>query len=85
MDRWRHLGVQDVEKQVAFDRAFAAYLGEHGIACLNVTNDLIDEARKSKQRMYYWLDIHWTADGNRVVARSVADWLAARPEWAKSL
>jgi hypothetical protein len=81
MGRWRHLGVQDVEQQVAFDRAFGEYLGQHGITCLNLTDVLIDEARRSRQRMYYWLDIHWTADGNRVVAQAVSDWLSARPEW----
>jgi hypothetical protein len=83
--RWRHLGVQDVETQTAFDRAFGEYLGKRGFTCLNLTEALIDEARKSHQRMYYWLDIHWTADGNHVAARAVADWLAARPEWAKRL
>jgi lysophospholipase L1-like esterase len=85
LERWRHMGVQDVERQVAFDRAFGQYLGERGFTCLNLTEALVDEARTSKHRMYYWLDIHWTADGNRVVARTVADWLAARPEWAKRL
>jgi hypothetical protein len=83
MDRWRHLGVQDVETQVAFNRAFAAYLGERGFQCLDLTDDLIDEARESHQRMYYWLDIHWTPEGNRAAARTVADWLAARPELAR--
>jgi hypothetical protein len=76
MDRWRHLGVRDVEKQVAFNRAFSNYLGEHGIPCLNVTDDLVAAARQSDHRLYYWLDIHWTADGNRLVAQSVANWLA---------
>jgi lysophospholipase L1-like esterase len=77
--------VREVEKQVAFDKAFADYLVAQGISCLNVTDDLVAEARRSDNRMYYWLDIHWTADGNRLVAQSVADFLASRPDWAKHL
>jgi hypothetical protein len=83
MARWRHLGVMDVATQVAFEKAFAGYLNENGVACLDATEDLVGEARRSSHRMYYWLDIHWTAEGNRVVAQSVATWLAARPEWAR--
>jgi hypothetical protein len=83
IDRWGHLGVQDVERQVAFDRAFCRHLDERGIACLNLTPELIDRARQGGRRLYYWLDIHWTPEGNRVAARATADWLLARPQWAK--
>lgn len=83
MDRWRHLGVQDVERQVEFDRRFADFLNERNVTCLNVTQRLIDEARGSPEPLYYWLDVHWTPAGNRAVARAVADWLIANPERAR--
>jgi hypothetical protein len=77
MARWRHQGVRDgdVEKQLAFDRAFIGYMQSRGTACLDVTQTLIDEAQKSHDRMYYWLDVHWTPAGNTVVAKAIADFL----------
>jgi hypothetical protein len=71
--RWRHLGVQDVEGQMAFDAAFVEYLNGISIPCLDATGELRRAA--ATERLYYWLDIHWTAAGNRVTARTVADHL----------
>jgi hypothetical protein len=79
LSRWKHLGVHDVPSQVAFDEAFCRHLREaRAVACLNVTQDLVEAAQKG-ERLYFWLDIHWTPAGNRVVAESVARSLLARP------
>ncbi len=72
MPRWRHLGVRDVESQKAFDAAYCAHLATRGIRCLDVTPELVEAARGG-ERLYYWVDIHWTPLGNRVAARAVAD------------
>jgi hypothetical protein len=82
MSRWRHLGVRDVGKQRAFDEAFAEYLRQRGLACLDVTQRLIDTARSSGERLYYWLDVHWTRAGNAAVAAALAECLLADPRWA---
>jgi lysophospholipase L1-like esterase len=81
--RWQHLGVRDVQRQVEFDREFAHYLNQRGIPCVNLTQELVNEAARGGQRLYYWLDVHWTPEGNRVAARGVADWLANRREWGE--
>jgi hypothetical protein len=72
MSRWRHLGVADVDGQIAFNREFCACLARQGIVCVDATEDLVREAREQDERLYYWLDIHWTPKGNRVAAQSVA-------------
>ncbi|MBU2548338.1 MAG: hypothetical protein KKB20_08020 [Proteobacteria bacterium] len=77
--RWRHLGDVDPEGQNAFDRVFCEYLNsEMNIPCLNATPDLIRAAGQGR-RLYYFIDVHWTPLGNRVVARAVADYLLSRP------
>lgn len=78
ISRWKHLGVQDVDGQIAFNEKFCGYLDQQSIPCLNITQDLIGEAQHSKERLYYWLDIHWTPKGNRVAAQSVARYLVSR-------
>ncbi len=72
--RWRHLGVRDVASQMRFDAAFCEHLSGQGIPCLDVTPAL-RRAAGSGERLYYWLDIHWTPGGNAVVARAVAEHL----------
>ncbi len=74
--RWRHLGLKDVEAQRAFDAAFVNYLDERNIPSVNITDDLRDAAKDGK-RLYYWLDIHWTPEGNEAAAQAVAKALAA--------
>jgi len=76
--RWSHLGVRNVAAQIAFDDAFCRYLDARGIRCLNVTPDLVEAAREKNERLYYWLDIHWTPQGNLVAATAVAGGLLDR-------
>jgi hypothetical protein len=80
--RWKHQGVNegDSQKQIAFDRAFIAYLESRGIHCLDLSQPLIDAA--PKQRLHYWLDVHWTPAGNALVAQAMADYLKANENWA---
>jgi len=72
MIRWRHLGVGDVDTQIVVNDRFCGYLNQVAIPCLNITRDLIDGAAVSDSRLYYWLDIHWTAKGNHIAAEAVA-------------
>jgi hypothetical protein len=75
--RWRHLGIRDIPRQMAFDAAFVLYLNEQQIPSIDITQQLKDSAVVGK-RMYYWLDIHWTAAGNAAAARIVAEYLIGR-------
>ena len=70
--RWRHLGVRNIRGQQNFDAAFERYLNQHQIPVVNITRDLQIAAKKG-QRLYYWLDIHWTAEGNAAAAHAVAE------------
>ena len=75
--RWRSVGVLGVDEGlVQFDRDFCEYLTSHALLCVNVTPALIEAAATSGERLYYWLDTHWTKRGNAVAARAVADALA---------
>lgn len=71
VSRWKHLGVEDFTLDMSFNEKFCAYLSQQGTPCLNITQDLIGEGQRSPERLYYWLDIHWTPKGNRVAAESV--------------
>ncbi len=74
--RWRHLGVRDVATQQEFDAALCEHLTEReSIPCLDISESLQRAAEKSAERLYYWLDVHWTEAGNRVAAEAVADHL----------
>ena len=75
--RWRHLGVRNIPGQMCFDDDFCNYLTRTGLACLNVTADLVRAAQENKERLYYWLDIDWTPKGNLATAESVARYLRA--------
>jgi lysophospholipase L1-like esterase len=70
--RWRHLGVRNIEAQRAFDAPYCAHLEASGVPCLDISDALIDATRTSGERLYYWLDIHWTPAGYRVAAEAVA-------------
>jgi hypothetical protein len=76
--RWRLLGMGDISQRMAFDAAFVRYLIECQIPSINLTQQFRKSARSGK-RMYYWLDIHWTAAGNAAAALAVADYLTGRP------
>jgi hypothetical protein len=75
--RWRHLGIRDISRQMAFDAKFVHYLNEQQIPSIDTTQRLKDSSVVGK-RMYYWLDIHWTAAGNAAAARVVAEYLTGR-------
>lgn len=78
--RWRHLGVRDVTAQEAFDANFVAYLNKRSIPAIDITPAL-RQAAVAPKRLYYWLDIHWTPEGNAAAARAVADYLvSANPQ-----
>ena len=76
--RWRHLGILDIPRQMAFDAAFVRYLNECQIPSIDITPQLQKSAQAGK-RMYFWLDIHWTPAGNAAAAQAVADHLTGRP------
>jgi hypothetical protein len=69
--RWRHLGVRDADGQRAFDAAYCAHLDARDVPCEDITDELLRAARG--ERLYYWLDIHWTPAGNRVAAEAAAE------------
>ncbi|MGH7265290.1 MAG: alginate O-acetyltransferase AlgX-related protein [Candidatus Rokuibacteriota bacterium] len=56
--------------RVVFDYCRAA-----GIACYDVTPDLVAASRESPEPLYKRRDTHWTVHGNRVVAEAQARWL----------
>ncbi len=70
--RWRLKGQPPVGERIEFNRDFCRHLSATGIDCVDVTPALLAAARASDERLYYWLDSHWTIQGNRVVADSVA-------------
>ena len=76
--RWRLVGIRDIPQQLALDAAFVRYLNECRIPSIDTTQQLRKSARGG-ERMYYWLDIHWTPAGNATAARAVADYLIGRP------
>lgn len=71
INRWSHLGIQNIEAQTSANDDFCKHLNRIGIQCLNITKPLVDNSEKEKERLYYWLDIHWTPKGNRIAAESV--------------
>jgi len=73
--RWKHLGVENIRGQISFNEQFCNYLNQHGIVCLNLTDGLINAARTSHQRLYYWLDVHWTPYGNKIAAGLVSKFI----------
>lgn len=75
--RWQHLGLTDIDESIRFDADFCAFLSQNlGISCLNITDGLVVKAKNSDQLLYYWLDIHWTAEGNKQAALLTAEHLA---------
>ena len=70
-NRWRHLGVRNVAAESAFDAAFVDYLNAQHIPAADITQDLRDAAT-GRKRLYNWLDIHWTPEGNAAAANAVA-------------
>jgi hypothetical protein len=77
--RWSHLGVINVDRQNTYNAAFCRHLQSLDFDCLNITDDL-KQAAEEGQRLYYFVDIHWTPEGNEVAARAVARHLAPDEE-----
>ena len=75
LSRWVLHGVTNVSQQIQFNREFCSFLIRQNIACLNLTDQLMEAAKHSTERLYYWLDIHWTERGNATVAQMVADYI----------
>jgi lysophospholipase L1-like esterase len=74
--RWAIHGVEDIEGQIEFNRAFTSYLrNNEDISTLNLTDDLIKQARGGGPRLYYWLDVHWTPLAHRRSAEAVGNFL----------
>jgi hypothetical protein len=82
--RWRHLGVRDLDRQIAYNDAFVRYLRDEGYTILNATDALITTAASNGERLYYWLDVHWTPAGNAVAADLAADFLISRRATARA-
>lgn len=79
ISRWQHLGVRNVDGQIAYNEQYCEYLRTRGFECLNLTDDLIRIATEGK-RLYFWLDLHWTVEGNFVSAETVANYLSPARE-----
>ncbi len=76
--RWMLQGVENIEDQITFNKAFDSYLNQIDIRCSNLTDQFIQHATMEKRRLYFWLDVHWTELGNALAARLVADDLTER-------
>jgi hypothetical protein len=78
--RWTHLGDVDPERDLARLRTSVAAVRAAGHTLIDPTDAL--RAQAGAERLYYWLDVHLTPAGNRVVADAAApalrDLLAAR-------
>jgi hypothetical protein len=84
VSRWRHLGVRDIAAERSFNGQLCNHLASNeGIPCLDITEALRSAAERSNERLYYWLDVHWTEAGNRVAAEAVADYLLERTNLAR--
>jgi hypothetical protein len=70
--RWRHLGLKDVQAHKAYDAAFMGYLNKRDIPGIDISDALRHAAARDGRRLYYWLDIHWTPEGNAAAASAVA-------------
>jgi SGNH hydrolase-like domain, acetyltransferase AlgX len=76
--RWHHLGIRDISRQTAFDAAFVRHLNDCQIPSIDITQQL-QKSAEIGDRIYFWLDVHWTPAGNAAAAEAVADHLAGRP------
>jgi len=66
LSRWQHLAYEPPQKIMEFHAPLAAALAAEGFYYLDATDALA--AGNTGSRMYYFLDIHLTPEGNRVVA-----------------
>lgn len=80
MARWRHLGEQNVDWQIVFNRGFCDHLNEFGIDCINLTDAFLQAVNRNGKRLYNLVDVHWTLEGNRVAAEAVSRHLLPEPK-----
>ncbi len=74
MGRWRHQGVKDPDAMCDYNAKACRYYSEAlSTGCFNLTSALQNAAIINPERLYYWLDIHWTPRGNRVAAEATAE------------
>lgn len=66
VSRWRLIGFENPYKLRNASRRIGELLEEYDIPFVDPTDALI--SKDKEKRMFYFLDIHLTADGNRVVA-----------------
>jgi hypothetical protein len=72
--RWSHIDDASPMRARRDVAVAAEALQTAGIELIDTTEDLI--ARADDERLYYWLDIHLTPAGNRVVAQTATPRLA---------
>ncbi len=72
--RWSHLNDANPESARARIGAEIQGLRERGIEVYDATDAL---RARSDQRLYYWLDIHFTPAGNRALAEAALPWIQA--------
>jgi len=78
--RWRHRGITDPEAGRARNEALLDAVRQDGVPVADLTDDLRAAAAADTVRLYYRIDIHWTAAGHAAAARAVAGRLLAAPE-----
>jgi hypothetical protein len=81
MSRWSHLGVRDVDVQNRFNQEFCDHLNAIGVPCANITPELISASESSGERLYFWLDVHFTVLGNAVAGQAFVDQLEKHESW----
>jgi hypothetical protein len=64
--RWRHVTRVDPDEELARTRTGIAALRATGLVVIDPIDPLIEAA--SRERQYFWLDIHLTPAGNQTVA-----------------
>jgi hypothetical protein len=67
--RWAHLNTKDIARQNGYNADFCRYLQSVGIDCIDITDESRQAAEKG-ERLYYFVDIHWTPEGNELAARA---------------
>ena len=70
--RWQHWGLR--ERDIAFNdsRLINRALHESGTLVIDPTDDLMEKGKSEK--MYNYIDIHFTPEGNKVVANALYDY-----------
>lgn len=71
--RWENMDYKDPQQITAFNNAAGRrYAHILEVPFTDLTPALQAEAHKNGRRLYYRLDVHWTPEGNRVAAQTIA-------------